>query len=175
MAVMPAAALSIIRGRGQSAKPIRELLTARDVLQMRYGIRQNLFRRRGTEKSGIRLRQGHTTPIRAAANAALNANRIMTGTARSVFSLRHRAILIRALTSPIQTEAAQLTGQAISAAANPVTHGTVQHVQATARPHFPSAARQTPVHAMTRQVTSHGRKRLVPPMIGAELAHTATV
>ena len=85
--IMPAGALNIIRGRVQSAKPIRVLRTAQDFLQMCHGTRRNPFRRHGTEKSGIRLKQGHTTPIRAAVNAVLNAIPITTGTGRSAGSL----------------------------------------------------------------------------------------
>ena len=100
---------------------------------------------------------------------------VTLGTAGSAQVRQRRAVRIRAQASAIRRASALLTAQVTSAAVIQVIHGTAQHVQATARQHFPSAARQTQVHAMTRQVTSHGRKRLTPPIIGAMRAPTATV
>ena len=101
---------------------------------------------------------------------------VTLGTAGSAQVRQHRATLIRAQASAIRRASALAAGAAVMpAAAIRVTHGTVAPVQATAHPRFLNAARQTPVRATTRQVTSHGRKRLTPPIIGAAPAHIVTI
>ena len=100
---------------------------------------------------------------------------VTLGTAGSAQVRQRRAVRIRAQASAIRRASALLTAQVTSAAVIQVIHGTAQHVQATARQHFPSAAHHQEHLVTIRQVILHGRKRLTPPIIGAEPAHTATV